>query len=312
MNRHHDNRAAFALGMLTVLCWSTVATAFKLTLRHADVFQLLLYSSLTATVSLYAMLAARGQARSVWHLRRGDYFRCAGLGLLNPLAYYLVLFKAYDLLPGQVAQALNYTWVIMLILLSVPLLRHKITRRDAGAAAICYVGAVVVCTGGGALPQEAIDRVGIGLALGSTVLWSLYWIAKTRDPLDPVASLFLSFLFSLPFVAAIAWIYSDPLRTDLQGVLGAVYVGLFEMGITYVFWLLALRYAESASRVSTLIFLTPFVSLIFLHFVADEPIAPATFIGLALIAAGLLGQRLPTPAVLSAAMNPRGPGAARH
>ena len=43
-----------------------------------------------------------------WNLLKGlsakewGYF--ALLGLLNPVAYYLVLFKAYDLLPAQVAQ----------------------------------------------------------------------------------------------------------------------------------------------------------------------------------------------------------------
>lgn len=308
MNRHQNDRAAFALGMLTVLCWSTVATAFKLTLRHADVFQLLLYSSFTAAVCLYLILAARGQARSVWRLHRWDYLRCAGLGLLNPLCYYLVLFKAYDLLPGQVAQALNYTWVITLMLLSVPLLRQKMTRRDAGAAAVCYAGAVVVCVGGGTLPPEAISGAGVALALGSTVLWSLYWIGKTRDPLDPVISLFLSFLFSLPLVAVVCWAFSDPARMDMPGLLGAVYVGLFEMGITYVFWLLALQYAESASKVSTLIFLSPFLSLVFLHFVAAEPIAPTTFLGLLLIAAGLLGQRFPASAAPLAAVKTQGPG----
>ena len=36
------------------------------------------------------------------------------MGLLNPVAYYLILFKAYTILPAQVAQPLNMIWPIVL------------------------------------------------------------------------------------------------------------------------------------------------------------------------------------------------------
>ena len=39
------------------------------------------------------------------------------------------------------------------------------------------------------------------------------------------------------------------------------------MGITYVLWQWALRYAENTSRVGNLIFISPFCSLVLIHFV---------------------------------------------
>ena len=48
-----------------------------------------------------------------------NYKKVFILGLVNPFLYYLVLFKAYDLLPAQEAQAINYTWALMLAFLSV-------------------------------------------------------------------------------------------------------------------------------------------------------------------------------------------------
>ena len=45
-----DQRKAYAHAMVAVLLWSTVASAFKLSLRYLDCAQLLLYSSVTATV----------------------------------------------------------------------------------------------------------------------------------------------------------------------------------------------------------------------------------------------------------------------
>ena len=74
--------------------------------------------------------------------------------------------------------------------------------------------------------------------------------------------------------------------------MGAAYVGVFEMGIAFVFWLVALRLSETTARVANLIFISPFVSLIFIHFLVGEEILPSTPIGLILIVAGLLIQRL--------------------
>jgi drug/metabolite transporter (DMT)-like permease len=236
------------------------------------------------------MLLGRGAAGAPWRLAPRDYYRCALLGLLNPFSYYLVLFKSYALLPAQIAQAVNYTWAITLTLLSVPLLGHRVLRREWIALLISYAGVVIVCFGRGGLPAGALSMPGVALALGSTVLWALYWIGKTGDPLDPVVSLFLSFLFSLPFTAGACLLFSS-FPALSYGWLGAVYAGLFEMGITYVLWLGALRRASSPARVSNVIFLSPFVSLLFIHYLVGERIPAATLGGLGLIVAGLMLQR---------------------
>ena len=60
------------------------------------------------------------------------------------------------------------------------------------------------------------------------------------------------------------------------------------MGITYVLWLAALQRARSAAQISNLIFLSPFLSLVFIHFLVGEEIYPSTYAGLGLIVAGLL------------------------
>ncbi|NJK98814.1 MAG: EamA family transporter, partial [Bacteroidales bacterium] len=54
------------------------------------------------------------------------------LGFLNPLLYYLVLFKAYSLLPAQIAQPLNYTWPLILVILSIIFLSKNIRSGNFG------------------------------------------------------------------------------------------------------------------------------------------------------------------------------------
>ncbi|MDA0711011.1 MAG: DMT family transporter, partial [bacterium] len=132
---------------------------------------------------------------------------------------------------------------------------------------------------------------GVGLALFSTILWALYWIFNTRDIRDPVLGLFLGFAFALPIAFVICWVFSDIHVPDVRGLYGAVYVGVIEMGITYVLWLSALKRADNTARVANLIFLSPFLSLVFIHFFLGEHILPSTFAGLALIVTGLFVQQ---------------------
>jgi drug/metabolite transporter (DMT)-like permease len=101
--------------------------------------------------------------------------------------------------------------------------------------------------------------------------------------------LFLGFVFALPFVTGAVLLFSD-LRIGLAGILGGAYVGAFEMGFTFVLWLTALRLTTSTARIANLIFLAPFLSLVFIHFVLGEHVVTATIIGLVLIVGGLLLQ----------------------
>lgn len=294
-----DQTRAYGYALATVLLWSTVASAFKLSLRHLDPIQLLLYSSAVSTGVLGAILALRGKLRLIFACTAREYLLSLGLGLLNPFLYYLVLFEAYRLLPAQEAQPLNYTWAITLALLSVPLLQQRLRLRDAAAIAVSYAGVVVISTRGDPLALRFSDPLGVALALGSTVIWALFWIGNARDRRDPVVGLFLSFAFGLPWVLAYCLLFSDPRVTSPAGLLGAAYVGVFEMGLTFVLWLQALRYSENTARVGTLIFLSPFLSLVFIRFFVGEAILPSTLGGLVLIVAGLLLQQWkprPSPA----------------
>jgi drug/metabolite transporter (DMT)-like permease len=279
-------------GLITVLLWSTVATAFKLSLRYLTPIELLLYSSLTSTLSIGVILTLQGKLRSVFHGTPKDYLLSLLLGVLNPFLYYLVLFKGYALLPAQQAQSLNYTWAITLSLLAVPFLKQRLTLAQCLALIVSYCGVVVISTEGHPFSLQLTSTLGVALVLLSTVFWSLYWIFNTRDRRDPVVALFVNFLCSLPLIL-IYYVITEPLRCpSWEGFCGAIYVGLFEMGLCFVLWLMALKLSNSAATLSNMIFISPFLSLVFISFFIGEKILPSTFVGLALIIAGLICQRL--------------------
>jgi len=282
-------------GISAVLLWSTVATAFKLSLRHLEPIQLLFYASIASLLVMLAVLIRQGHLQLLLRTSSRDLLLCAALGLLNPCIYYWVLFKAYNLLPAQEAQPLNYTWAITLSILAVPLLKQHLRRLDLLAIGISYFGILVIATHGAPFTLRFSNGYGVLLALGSTLIWSLFWIFNTRSQIEPVVGLFLNFLFAIPIIALITWLTVGFGFDSIKGLYGAAYVGLFEMGITFVLWLKALRLTKSTAKVANLIFLSPILSLFLIHFIVGEDIHWSSGAGLLLIIAGNALQQLGKP-----------------
>lgn len=287
-----NQKQAMIYGLATVLLWSTVATAFKLSLADLAPVQMLLVASSASILVMAVILVWQGKWQQVFQLRRGQYLQSMGMGLVNPCLYYFLLFGAFDRLPAQEAQPLNYTWALVLAYLSVPFLGQKLRRIDILAGLVCYAGVVVIATRGAVMSLSFSDPLGVSLALGSTLVWASYWIIATRDSRDPVVGLFLNFVFGLPVIIVVCW---QTAGLDLplgKSAVAALYVGVFEMGIAFVLWSQAMKKAENTSRVSNLIFISPFLSLVFICFILGEVILPSTYVGLVLIISGLWLQQL--------------------
>ncbi len=307
---------AVLLALATVVCWSTVATGFKLALERVSAFELVAGSSFFAAVFLLPAVfrERRERAGAVWGVRPGWWIRIAVLGFLNPFLYYLVLFSAYDLLPARFAQPLNYTWPLVLSVLAVPFLGQRLDRRGIGGILLGLAGVAVLSSDGkAALAWPSLT--GAFLALGSSVIWAAYWIGSRRmaesaesaesaggeqtgRPVPGPAARLAGF-----FGAGFLWLLAARLflravrpETLLGAFLpwdnpawwwGSAFVGLMEMALPFSLWSAALAASDQASRITPFIYLAPFLSLLPIHFVLGEPIPPTTVGGLAILVAGI-------------------------
>ena len=283
---------AYLCASVTVLFWATSASAFKISLRYVDVFSLLFYASITSTGAFFIYILLSNRLSLLKGLSGKDYLYSALLGFLNPFLYYAVLFKAYSILPAQEAQPLNFVWPITLVLLSIPLLKQKIRSRDILATIISFAGVFVISTRGDILGFKFTDTLGVSLATGSSIIWALFWIYNMRDKRDEVVRLFLNFAFGSVVTFLPMLLFSNVRIPNIYGILGAVYVGLFEMGITFLLWLKALKLSKTTAHVTNLIYMVPFLSLVLISFAVGETILPSTIVGLIFIVGGIILQRL--------------------
>ena len=221
-----NNTRAIIYACIAVLSWSTVATAFKIALTHLTHFEMLLIASCTSLL-IFALLLTfqkKWKLLSALPARQWGYF--ALLGLLNPVAYYLVLFKAYDLLPAQVAQPINYVWPIVLLILLALFARQPIPPKKYIGMFISLGGVVLISVGTGQSGGMDIPVHGLLLAALSALLWAMYWMInnKFKDRTDGSVALFMSFLFGTAYLLVGAMIVGVHLNT-LPGILSGMYVG---------------------------------------------------------------------------------------
>ena len=282
---------AYLYAAATVMLWSTVASAFKLTLGHLGFLEMLLGASVVSLAALLVIVVAQGKLAVIVNSSAQEVARSAALGFLNPFLYYVILFKAYSLLPAQEAQPLNWTWPIMLVLLSIAILKQPIRWVSVLAIVVSFSGVFVISTRGDVLSFRFTNLPGALLALGSSVIWALFWIYNVKDRRDEVVKLFLNFVFGSVFTLAAVLLFGDLRVPPAEGLLGVAWIGLFEMGITFVTWLKALQLSRTTAQVSNLVYAAPFLSLFLIHFVVGEEILPSTVIGLVLIVAGVIVQQ---------------------
>lgn len=287
--RHYDKSIGYALA--AVLIWSTVATAFKLGLRELHYSQLIFVAAGVSALFLFLYLMVTGQAVQITKSTRREWMRSALTGAINPFGYYLVLFKAYSLLPAQLAQPLNMIWPITLSLFSVYMLKQKIGLRHFLAMGLSFTGIVVLSSQGGIEGFRQTSYTGVALALGSSIFWALYWILNVKDPRSEALKLFMSFLFGFLYLLILmAFTGGFKIATGLS-LWAAIYIGLFEVGITYLLWMRAMQLSSNNARIGNLTFLSPFISLIFIALILKETILPTTIAGLILIISGIIWQQ---------------------
>ena len=283
------NTHSILLALAAVISWSTVATAFKVALSYLTHFEMLLIASLTSVLIFSIVLTFQHKWGLVKQLNKKQWKELAFLGFLNPAAYYLILFKAYDMLPAQVAQPVNYAWPIVLLVLLAVFAKQPIPSKKYIGMFISMAGVVMISLGTGQLSGMSVPVTGVLLAAISAFFWAGYWMVnnKHKHSVDAIVSLFGSFVCgSLYLIVCIPFFgFSVP---NLNGLLAGMYVGGFEMAIPFICFGIAMRITSNPTLINQLCYLSPFLSLFFIAMILHEPIVITTYIGLTLIVAGIV------------------------
>ncbi len=208
------------------------------------------------------------------------------LGLLNFAAFFVLVYLAAQLLPTSVAASVMALAPVALAMLAIPLLRQRPTAYMLVGAAIGVVG-VGLLVGLGA---SRIDLIGVVISLVALLVSSLGAILATRwrDEVPLVATTSWQLVAGgvMLLVSAVVVEGAPPAMTSTNALAyGAI--SLVATAVAFLCWFAGLRHL-SAGTVGLIGLLNPVTGVMLGVLLAAEALAPAQWLGLALVAAALL------------------------
>jgi drug/metabolite transporter (DMT)-like permease len=201
-----------------------------------------------------------------------------------------LLYFGYANAQGLEVLVIQYSWPIFIVLLSIFILKEKLTIKRLLAVLFGFIGVFLVLTKGNFsdihLENLSVDILVIIAALS----FALFSVLSKKVHLEPYTMITTYFLTAtVASFASMLWLSEFALPTK-NALIPILINGIFVNGYSYIFWIKALKESE-ASFVAPFVFLTPVVSAFYLIVFFKEPFLPIYVFGLlAVIIGGLLNN----------------------
>jgi len=271
--------------LICVALWALIPVVSKMGQTTLDNHQFLFWSSLVSFIVLGLAAAFSGTLGEIRQYCFKEWGYLLFLGLLGTYLYYLFLYLGYSQAGGMEVLVVQYTWPILIVILSVFILKEGLSFRKIIAICLGFIGVLIVLTKG-EFQTIHVSNFGVILLVGAGsfcfALFSVLNKTVKKDPLVVTGIYFFvagmaSFLSMLYFSK-----FAFPSRVEIVPVL---LNGILVNGFSYVFWLVALN-STQASYLAPFTFITPVLSAIYLMLFFDEPMVPAYGMGLICVILG--------------------------
>lgn len=282
-------KIAYLYISLVVLMWGSTAAVTKLLLKNLDAYQALFYNQLFAVLALLIILLFQKKFKDVKKFGLRDYWHFSYMGALGIFLYIGLFFMAMVRAPAQETFILNYTWPVWVIIFAMLILKEQFSAKKLAAIILSFIGVYVVATKGDVLAFSFSNLTGDLLALSAAVCYGLFSVLGKKQKYDVYLSMFFYYISGFVLIAITVLIFSSIPALSLYEFLGLLWLGAFTSGVSYVFWFMALKHGDTA-KMSNFIFLTPFVSLVYIYLLLGETILISSIVGLLLIVAGIVIQ----------------------
>ncbi len=284
-----NKNLALIYALITVILWGTVAAISKLMLKNISNFQLMFYVALFSTISTFIIVVLMKKITPTYKLLKKNWLLLFLLGILGLGIQQFFYFTALANAPTAQVNVLNYMWPIFILLLSVFILKEKLSFKIIVSFLLGIIGVYIVITKGQLLFFQSQYFYGYFLALGAAFCWALFSVLNKTRNYESISSIFLFNFAGLIFMIFVMFFTNSSFNISLNALVGTFYIGLFPTAIAFILWIKALQIGK-VSFIAILGHLTPFISLIFIFIILKETILISEIIGLIIIVSGILLQ----------------------
>ncbi|MEK7523688.1 MAG: DMT family transporter [Patescibacteria group bacterium] len=276
--------------LICTALWALIPVVSKLGQANLDNHQFLFWSSAVSFLAFLGATFAVKQTRTFSSYKILDWFNAVTLGFLGTYLYYVLLYFGYAKAQGLEVLVLQYSWPVFIMLLSILILREKMTVRRVFSAAFGFLGVILVLSKGN-FTQIHLDNSFVDiLILVAAFTFGLFSVLSKKVHLEPYTMITIYF-FTATVASFISMLWLSDFSLPTKDAFIPILVnGLLVNGFSYILWIKALKSAE-ASFVAPFVFLTPVLAAFYLIVFFSEPLLPIYGLGLlSVIMSGLLNR----------------------
>ncbi len=272
--------------LLCIFLWSLIPVVAKLGQVKISHHSFLFFSSLISFITLYAIAIFRDK-RLIMPLPKctvQEFFKMMVLGLLGTYVYYLLLYYGYKTAKGIEVLIFQYTWPIFMVLFSIILLQSKVSLKKIIGLLLGFFGVIIAFTHGEttSFSLKNTNYFSLLLVLVGSMCFALFSVLSKDIKKDVLLLNTFYFLCATIFSFLYLMLFSKLELPSKESLLPILINGCFVNGISYVFWIEALKKIDSYLA-ATLVFLTPILAAIYLILFFKEPFEISYLISLFLI-----------------------------
>ncbi len=285
-----ESAKAYFYLALCIIFWAAIPVVSKKILIELNNVQMLFYSTIISFVVLFIINLFQKKLYLLKKYKAKDFANMFFLGFLGAYFCYLILYKAFSMAGAQEIFILAYTWPIIVVILGFIILKEQLTFKKILAIGVSFFGIVIIVTNGHLTHLSFSSLRGDLFALTYAFVFALFSVLGKKFKYDQTLSTMIFFLSALILMIPTVFFLSNFRLPSINVWFWLFLNGFFINGITYIFWFKALK--APTHIVSNLLYLTPFLSLVYIRVFLGDKILFSSCVGLAIIASGIILQSI--------------------
>nr|WP_208292073.1 MULTISPECIES: DMT family transporter [Providencia] len=265
-----------------VLIWSFIPIVSRLGQAGMDSFQFLFWSNLISAISVVIVaLGSDYKVSKLFILPRNTIKKVFILGFLDCL-FYLLLYYGYSIENGIAVLVIQYSWPLIIILLSVVLLKDKLAGRQIVGIIIGFIAVIITFTKGQITQLHVENPTALLLVFSGAFCFALMSVFSRQYSIDPYISTVWLFIFSTLTSLVLLLLFSEVQLPSKAAFWPTLINGILINGVSYILWFKAMNTGHSA-KIASVVFLSPVLSVLWLVLILSDPFEIAYIIGVLLV-----------------------------
>lgn len=273
--------ADIVLVILLLLFWGGSVAVTKELLTELDTFQIALYSRIIGICFLaVAFLQFRNRKLPYTALKKSNIFKIMLMSIIGISVPFMLSTAALKYSSPIEVTILIYLWPLFFVLSGMIFYKEKFSKSKIFSILISLFGAFLVITGGKLKLPGSTMSFGYLLAVSAALLQGVFASFIRFSKLDGLSGNLLFNLTAVPFFLAVLLIFSEFQLPTFSMLFWLIILGGLCNGAGYVIYIVLLGKEPAMANI---VYLVPFVNILFLNIFFASPVHISAIIGLVLI-----------------------------